>query len=125
MCVFLDLYNNEILENEVSDRNDLQLVIQPLKRLLTKRKKDVTDATTIHSDQGNQYTSKAYSLLLKQYGIKQSMSRKGTPLDNAPVESFSVGLKMNCIQTIVRKVRMNFAMQLKLMPTFITMNVHK
>ncbi|MBA4496472.1 DDE-type integrase/transposase/recombinase, partial [Paenactinomyces guangxiensis] len=71
-----------------SDRNDLQLVIRPLKRLLTKRKKDVTGTTTIHSDQGSQYTSKAYTLLLKQYGIKQSMSRKGTPLDNAPVESF-------------------------------------
>ncbi|MBA4495520.1 IS3 family transposase [Paenactinomyces guangxiensis] len=88
MSVFLDLYNNEILEYEVSDRNDLQLVIRPLKRLLTKRKKDVTGTTTIHSNQGSQYTSKAYTLLLKQYGIKQSMSRKGTPLDNAPVESF-------------------------------------
>jgi transposase InsO family protein len=27
-------------------------------------------------------------ILAKEYGVKQSMSRKGSPLDNAPVESF-------------------------------------
>ncbi|WP_397375604.1 transposase [Paenibacillus sp. EPM92] len=40
------------------------------------------------SYQGNQYTFIAYGRLLEQHGITQSMSRKGTPLDNAPVESF-------------------------------------
>jgi putative transposase len=88
MSVFLDLHNNEILDSEVSDRNDLQLVMQPLQRLLETRKHDITPATIIHTDQGNQYTSIAYGLLLKENGIQQSMSRKGTPLDNAPVESF-------------------------------------
>jgi putative transposase len=88
MSVFLDLNNNEILDLEVSDRNDLELVMRPLQRILEDRSKDITPATIIHSDQGNQYTSIAYGLLLKEHGIQQSMSRKGTPLDNAPVESF-------------------------------------
>jgi putative transposase len=89
MSVFLDLYNNEILELEVGNQNDLGLVMRPLQRLLARRNKDESVSNTIiHSDQGNQYTSIAYGLLLQQYGITQSMSRKGTPLDNAPVESF-------------------------------------
>jgi putative transposase len=87
LSVFLDLYNNEILELEVSDRNDLGLVMRPLQRLLCTRKDLVAEAI-FHSDQGIQYTSIAYGRLLEQYGAIQSMSRKGTPLDNAPVESF-------------------------------------
>lgn len=93
--MFLDLYNNEILEYEVGVHNDLQLVIKTLKRLLKKRKKEVTPATTIHSDQGNQYTSRAYTLLLQRLGENQSMSRKGTPLDNAALRASLAGLKMN------------------------------
>ncbi|MUG71943.1 IS3 family transposase [Paenibacillus validus] len=88
LSVFLDLYNNEILELEVSDRNDLELVIRPLQRLLSTKKSDLAPDAIIHSDQGNQYTSIAYGRLLEQRGITQCMSRKGTPLDNAPVESF-------------------------------------
>ncbi|MBW5445635.1 IS3 family transposase [Cohnella sp. CFH 77786] len=88
MSVFLDLHNNEILDLEVSHHNDLELVMRPLQRILEKRSKEITSSTIIHSDQGNQYTSVAYGLLLKSHGIRQSMSRKGTPLDNAPVESF-------------------------------------
>jgi transposase InsO family protein len=88
LSVFLDLYNNEILDYEVSDRNDLELVMKPLQRILQSRSGELSPSTTIHTDQGSQYTSIAYGLLLKEYQVKQSMSRKGTPLDNAPVESF-------------------------------------
>jgi putative transposase len=88
LSVFLDLYNNEILDYEVSDRNDLELVMRPLQRILLHRKTEISTDTIIHTDQGNQYTSIAYGLKLKELGIQQSMSRKGTPLDNAPVESF-------------------------------------
>lgn len=88
MSVFLDLNNNEILDLEISNRNDLELVMRPLKRILHQRSTEITSSTIIHSDQGSQYTSIAYGQLLSKHGIQQSMSRKGTPLDNAPVESF-------------------------------------
>lgn len=88
MCVFLDLHNNEILDFEVGDRNDLGLVMRPIQRILKQRNYEITTSTIIHSDQGSQYTSIAYGHFLKQNGIQQSMSRKGTPHDNAPVESF-------------------------------------
>lgn len=74
--VFLDSYHSEILEYEVGNNDALQLVIQSLKRLFKKRNKGLTQTTTIHSDQGNQYTSKAYTLLLPRYGVNQSMSER-------------------------------------------------
>jgi Transposase and inactivated derivatives len=41
----------------------------------------------LHSDQGSQYSSAGYVSLLKQYNVIQSMSRAGTPRDNAVIES--------------------------------------
>ncbi|MBQ8163443.1 MAG: integrase core domain-containing protein, partial [Clostridia bacterium] len=42
----------------------------------------------LHSDQGVQYSSAGYTNLLKEYHVIQSMSRAGTPKDNAVIESF-------------------------------------
>ncbi|TPR43392.1 hypothetical protein DY124_05780 [Apilactobacillus micheneri] len=44
--------------------------------------------TTVHSDQGFQYQNNKWQRLLKNNHIFQSMSRKGTCLDNAQMESF-------------------------------------
>lgn len=46
-----------------------------------------------HSDQGSQYTSKAYQQQLMNAGLVSSMSRKGMPYDNAVMESFFSSLK--------------------------------
>ena len=47
----------------------------------------------LHSDQGSVYTSQAYQETVKGKGITMSMSRKGTPADNASIESFHSTLK--------------------------------
>ena len=50
---------------------------------LTERKPQVH-----HSDRGAQYASGEYTNLLKESGVHISMSRKGSPYDNAKAESF-------------------------------------
>lgn len=47
----------------------------------------------LHSEQGSVYTSFAYQEAVKGKGITISMSRKGMPADNAPIESFHPTLK--------------------------------
>ena len=42
----------------------------------------------LHSDQGWQYQHKQYQRMLREKGIRQSMSRKGNCLDNAVIENF-------------------------------------
>ena len=87
LAVYLDLFNNEILEYELGDTFDNLLVMRPAKRLLEKAKS--TDCPILlHSDQGVQYSSAGYCNLLKSYNTIQSMSRAGTPRDNAVIESF-------------------------------------
>ena len=87
LAVYLDLFNNEILEYELGDTFDNFLVMRPAKRLLEKAKS--TDCPILlHSDQGVQYSSAGYCNLLKSYNTIQSMSRAGTPRDNAVIESF-------------------------------------
>ena len=47
----------------------------------------------MHSDQGSVYTSKAYYQACTEKSITRSMSRKGTPADNACIEWFHSVLK--------------------------------
>jgi putative transposase len=47
----------------------------------------------IHSDQGFHYTNPEYIAKVKILGMTQSMSRKGSCIDNAPIESFFGHLK--------------------------------
>ena len=51
------------------------------------------DAQLHHSDQGSQYTSEQFKLLLEDNGVSCSMSRSGNVWDNAAMESFSSSLK--------------------------------
>ena len=46
-----------------------------------------------HTDRGSQYASDSHKELLKEYGIIQSMSRRGNCYDNAVAESFFHSLK--------------------------------
>ena len=59
----------------------------------------------IHNVLGSQYASKSHRRLLRQYGIKQSMSRKGNCWDNAVAESFFHTLKVELIHDEQFKTR--------------------
>ena len=93
MCVIKDLYDNFIVAYDMGTVQDNALVY----RTIQKAKKEAADGLLLHSDQGFQYTSPGYLNLTKQYGILPSMSRAGTPLDNAPAENFFGTLKTECI----------------------------
>ncbi len=87
----LDLYNQEIISYEISERPDFKSVTNMLEKAL--KKTDNTKSLIMHSDQGWQYQMKQYQAILKQNGIRQSMSRKGNCLDNAVMENFFGTLK--------------------------------
>ena len=47
----------------------------------------------LHTDQGSVYASKAFNELLPMYHIDHSMSRAGTPTDNAAMEAINGWIK--------------------------------
>jgi transposase InsO family protein len=82
-----DLHNNEIISHRFSDRNNLSLVFTALSKIPTM------PGAILHSDQGFQYTHKAYQERLGKLQLLGSHSRKGNCLDNACMESFFSHLK--------------------------------
>lgn len=82
----IDLYNQEIISYQLSERPDFKTVMSMLNKAL--RKVDKPQSLLLHSDQGWHYQMKQYQHLLQQNGITQSMSRKGNCLDNAIIENF-------------------------------------
>ena len=91
LSTILDLYNRKVVAYKISKFNNNQLVIDTLNEAISKRK-DV-HGLIIHSDQGFQYTSFEYKAICESNGITISMSRKGTPIDDSPMESFHSILK--------------------------------
>ena len=91
LSTILDLYNRKVVAYNISKHNNLNIVIDTLNEALAKRK-DV-HGLIIHSDQGFQYTSFEYKAICESNGIQISMSRKGTPIDDSPMESFHGILK--------------------------------
>ncbi|WP_145421939.1 IS3 family transposase, partial [Staphylococcus hominis] len=83
----MDIYNGEIVAYKIDDKQDQSLVNDTLNQI------DIPEGCILHSDQGSVYTSYAYYKLCEEKGIIRSMSRKGTPADNAPIESFHSSLK--------------------------------
>ena len=82
----IDLYNQEIISYQLSERPDFNSVMTMLDKAL--KKVSTTRSLLLHSDQGWHYQMKQYQHVLQQKGITQSMSRKGNCLDNAVVENF-------------------------------------
>lgn len=83
-----DLGTKEIVHHRISKRMDINLVTMGLADFLKTIPQSKRRKMIIHSDQGGHYTSQFYRRILKISGVKQSMSRRGNCLDNAPIESF-------------------------------------
>ena len=82
----LDLCSSDLVSYTISDRPVLSMVTS----MLDKAFEQIPDDTNLilHSDQGWHYQHKQYQQMLKDKGIRQSMSRKENCLDNAVVENF-------------------------------------
>ena len=82
----LDLYSSYLVSYTISEHPALSLVLNMARQALSVLPRGAE--LILHSDQGWQYQHKQYQKLLKDHGIKQSMSRKGNCLDNAVIENF-------------------------------------
>lgn len=88
LSTIMDLYNGQIIAYTIGDTQDLSFVADTINQLPILEKSCI-----LHSDQGSVYTSRTYQTLVHRKSITMSMSRKGTPADNAPIESFHSILK--------------------------------
>ena len=87
----IDLFNGEVISFNLSRHPVFEQVVDMLKKAFDKIPNDTN--LILHSDQGWQYQMKHYQYLLKEKGIRQSMSRKGNCIDNSCAENFFSILK--------------------------------
>ena len=82
----LDLCISDLVSCTISDRPVISMVTS----MLDKAFEQIPDDTNLilHSDQGWHYQHKQYQQMLRNKGIRQSMSRKDNCLDNAVIENF-------------------------------------
>ena len=82
----LDLCSSDLVSYTISDRPVLSMVTTMLDEAFAKIPAETN--LILHSDQGWQYQHKQYQQMLREKGVRQSMSRKGNCLDNAVIENF-------------------------------------
>lgn len=94
LTLYMDLWNNEIVSYSLSSkRGDRMTYISGLKDLLALKEKHPEYKMVLHSDQGSVYASKSFNELLPMYSVVHSMSRAGTPTDNAAMEAINGWIK--------------------------------
>ena len=91
LAVLLDLCTRQVVGRATAARQTARLVIAALHTAV--RTEQLAGGVIVHSDRGAQYTSSMYRRELAHIGARQSLSRSGSCLDNAPAESFFATLK--------------------------------
>ncbi len=86
-CTIIDLCDRSVVSS-ITDRNIISdLAVRTLQKALNSQPA-VTEELILHSDQGSQYTSKAFTEFCESVQVMQSMSRAGCPYANAPMERY-------------------------------------
>lgn len=91
VAVVMDLYARRVIGWSLSEQADTELVLRALSMAYEQR--GCPKGVLFHSDQGSQYSSLKLRQRLWQYGMVQSMSRRGNCWDNAPMERVFRSLK--------------------------------
>ena len=90
----MDIYNGEIVAYKIDDKQDQSLVNDTLNQI------DIPEGCILHRSRQRLYILCLLSIMRRK-GIIRSMSRKGTPADNAPIESFHSSLKSETFTSII------------------------
>jgi putative transposase len=95
LAAIIDLFSRKVVGWALGPRMTKQLVINAMLQALRLEKP--SEGLIFHSDRGSQYASYDYQDLLREHGIRQSMSAKGDCYDNACSESFFATIKKELI----------------------------
>jgi transposase InsO family protein len=93
----LDLSSRHLLGYSMGTHHDACLVTDALDAAVATRGQHRMPNTIFHSDRGSEYTSAACIDACTRLGLRRSMSRTGSCLDNAVAESWFASLKVELV----------------------------
>jgi transposase InsO family protein len=103
LAAVLDLYTRRVVGWAMADHLGHELALAALDMAIECQRP--APGLIAHSDRGAQYAAHAYRARLQARGLLCSMSRKGDPLDNAPMESFFATLKGELVDEATYRTR--------------------
>ena len=95
LAIVLDVWSRRIVGWAMATHRRSDLVLQALEMAVQQRQ---AAGVIHHSDQGCQYTSKAFTDRCQLLGVTRSMGSVGDAFDNAMAESFFATLKAELVQ---------------------------
>ncbi len=93
VCIILDLHNREIIGTAVGIHKSANLVM----RAFSSIKSNLEKIQIFHTDRGNEFKNEAIDSFLSTFKIERSLSKKGSPYDNAVAEATFKIFKMEFI----------------------------
>ena len=106
ICVFVDLFNREIIGYSAGPNKTAALVYKALASI----RANLNDVQMFHTDRGKEFDNKLISEALETFGIQRSLSKKGCPYDNAVAETTFKAIKVE----FANKYKFDFLEQLEL-----------
>lgn len=98
LAAVIDAFSRKVVGWSMSERITEKVAIDAMEQAVGREGPPDDGSLVFHDDQGAQYTSRSFQRCLDSHGIVQSVSRPGTPLDNAVAESFFKTLKRELVK---------------------------
>jgi len=103
LAVVLDVFSRRIVGWAMATHMRTELIVDALRMAAEQR---CPSGVIHHSDQGSQYTSIAFGLRCREWGVRPSMGSVGDCYDNAMAESFFATLECELLaRTTLRNPR--------------------
>jgi transposase InsO family protein len=83
----IDIFARRVVGFAISEHHDAELAYAALAMAVAVRGGQVK-GTIMHTDQGSEYTADLFRAACTRLGVRQSMGRAGSALDNAAIESW-------------------------------------
>lgn len=93
LAAVIDAFSRKVVGWSMSERITEKVAIDAIGQAVGREGPPDDGSLVFHDDQGAQHASRSFQRCLDSHGIVQSVSRPGTPLDNAVAESFFKMLK--------------------------------
>lgn len=98
LAAVIDAFSRKVVGWSMSERITEKVAIDAMEQAVGREGPPDDGSLVFHDAQGAQYTSRSFQRCLDSHGIVQSVSRPGTPLDNAVAESFFKTLKRELVK---------------------------
>ncbi|HDZ8705299.1 TPA: IS3 family transposase [Staphylococcus aureus] len=94
ICLFIDLFNREIVGYSAGKNKDANLVSKAISRI----NHNLEQIKLFHTDRGKEFDNHLIYEVLETFKIKRSLSTKGCPYDNAVAEATMKAMKTEFVK---------------------------